>query len=52
MHFVDNRKETRVNVSDFFLHVFEELKAPESDMFMYNDNKTLAWFPPTVRPLA
>lgn len=37
-----------VNISDLFLYVFGELIDPKSDMFMYNDNKTLAWFPPKV----
>lgn len=39
-----------VNKSDFFLHVFDELLNPETDMFMFmtNDNETLAWFPPKV----
>lgn len=37
-----------VNTSDLFLHVLDELINPKSDMFMYNDNKTLAWFPPKV----
>lgn len=38
-----------VNVRDLFLHVFDELMAPESEMFMYNETKTLAWFPPRVK---
>lgn len=38
-----------VNIKDFFLHVFDELMDPESEMFMYNESKTLAWFPPKVR---
>ncbi|TWW77365.1 putative E3 ubiquitin-protein ligase HERC3 [Takifugu flavidus] len=46
VQFVDNRKVMKVNISDFFLYVFEELIDPRSDLFMYNDNKTLAWFPP------
>ncbi|XP_011616449.2 probable E3 ubiquitin-protein ligase HERC6 isoform X2 [Takifugu rubripes] len=46
VQFVDNRKVMKVNISDFFLYVFEELIDPKSDLFMYNDNKTLAWFPP------
>lgn len=39
-----------VNKRDFFLHVFEDLTAPESDMIMYNESNTLAWFPPKVGP--
>ncbi|XP_030007491.1 probable E3 ubiquitin-protein ligase HERC6 [Sphaeramia orbicularis] len=46
VQFVDDRKVTNVNKRDFFLHVFDELMAPESGMFMYNEHKTLAWFPP------
>ncbi|XP_042342287.1 probable E3 ubiquitin-protein ligase HERC6 isoform X2 [Plectropomus leopardus] len=46
VQFVDNRKVTNVNKKDFFLHMFDELIAPESEMFMYNESKTLAWFPP------
>ncbi|XP_041850243.1 probable E3 ubiquitin-protein ligase HERC6 [Melanotaenia boesemani] len=45
VQFVDDRKVMHVNKKDFFLHVFDELMAPESEMFMYNDSKTLAWFP-------
>lgn len=47
--FKDNRKLTNVNKHDFFLHVFDELIDPESDLFMYNDSQTLAWFPPKVK---
>ncbi|KAA8594211.1 hypothetical protein FQN60_005045, partial [Etheostoma spectabile] len=46
VQFVDNRKVMDVNKRDLFLHVFDELLAPESSMFMYNETKTLAWFPP------
>ncbi|XP_067363614.1 probable E3 ubiquitin-protein ligase HERC6 isoform X1 [Channa argus] len=46
VQFVDNRKPMNVNKNDMFLYVFDELVAPESEMFMYNENKTLAWFPP------
>ncbi|XP_044059535.1 probable E3 ubiquitin-protein ligase HERC6 isoform X2 [Siniperca chuatsi] len=46
VQFVDDRKVMNVNQRDFFLHVFDELKAPESEMFMYNERETLAWFPP------
>lgn len=49
--FKDNRTLMNVNISDFFLHVFDELIDPKSDMFMYNDNQTLAWFPPKVNLL-
>ncbi|CAB1327289.1 unnamed protein product [Coregonus sp. 'balchen'] len=40
---------TAVNKRDFFLHLFDELLAPESEMFMYNDTKTLVWFPAKPR---
>ncbi|KAF7662154.1 hypothetical protein LDENG_00243780 [Lucifuga dentata] len=48
VQFVDNRKMSLVNKTDFFLHVFDELMDPESEMFVYNEGKTCAWFP--VRP--
>lgn len=48
---MDNRKVMQVNMRDLFLHVFEELSAPESEILMYNETKTLAWFPPRVRPV-
>lgn len=47
---MDNRKVMNVNKRDLFLHVFDELIAPESELFMYNESKTLVWFPPRVRP--
>ncbi|KAL6116224.1 herc6 [Pungitius sinensis] len=46
VQFADDRKLTNVHKRDFFLHVFEDLMAPESDMIMYNESTTLAWFPP------
>lgn len=46
--FADHKKLMNVNISDFFFYVFAELIDPKSDMFIYNDNKTLAWFPPKV----
>uniref|UniRef100_UPI0037E84922 probable E3 ubiquitin-protein ligase HERC6 n=1 Tax=Semicossyphus pulcher TaxID=241346 RepID=UPI0037E84922 len=46
VQFKDDRKLMNVNKNDFFLHVFDELRrAPWSDMFMFNDSKTLRWFP-------
>lgn len=45
---MDEQKVMNVHKRDFFLHVFDELVAPESEMFMYNENKTLIWFPPSV----
>lgn len=46
---MEDMKLSLVNIRDFFLHVFEELLAAESEMFMYNDTKTLVWFPAKVR---
>ncbi|KAM6987468.1 putative E3 ubiquitin-protein ligase HERC6 [Tautogolabrus adspersus] len=45
VQFKDDRKLMNVNKSDLFLQVFDELIAPESEMFMYNESKTLLWFP-------
>ncbi|XP_075962646.1 putative E3 ubiquitin-protein ligase HERC4 isoform X1 [Anarhichas minor] len=33
---------------DFFHEVFHEMMSAESGMFMFNDSKTLAWFPSTA----
>ncbi|XP_026063010.1 probable E3 ubiquitin-protein ligase HERC4 isoform X1 [Carassius auratus] len=38
-------KRTDVNKKDFFLNVFKELCAPESQLLMYNDSNTMGWFP-------
>ncbi|KAM6931735.1 putative E3 ubiquitin-protein ligase HERC4 [Lycodopsis pacificus] len=46
VQFAEDRKLTNVNKSDLFLHAFDDLMAPESEMFMYNESNTLAWFPP------
>ncbi|XP_077396460.1 E3 ISG15--protein ligase HERC5-like isoform X2 [Festucalex cinctus] len=46
VQFVDDGKVLHVNKRDLFLHVFDELMAPQSNLFMYNERKTLAWFPP------
>ncbi|XP_029027784.1 probable E3 ubiquitin-protein ligase HERC3 isoform X2 [Betta splendens] len=46
VQFVDNRTVMNVNKKDLFLHVFDELLDPEGEMFMYNETKSLAWFPP------
>ncbi|KAM4627528.1 putative E3 ubiquitin-protein ligase HERC4 [Polymixia lowei] len=48
VQFVEDVKLTNVNKRDFFFYVFDELMAPESAMFMYNESQTLAWFP--VKP--
>ncbi|KAL1023560.1 hypothetical protein UPYG_G00042400 [Umbra pygmaea] len=49
VYFDEDLKLTNVYTRDFFLHLFDELLAPESEMFMYNDTKTLAWFPAKLR---
>ncbi|XP_061576509.1 probable E3 ubiquitin-protein ligase HERC6 [Cololabis saira] len=46
VQFVDDRQVMNVNKEDFFLYAFDELMAPESGMFLYNESQTLAWFPP------
>ncbi|ROL46519.1 E3 ISG15--protein ligase HERC5 [Anabarilius grahami] len=43
--YTEDMRRTAVNKKDFFLNVFKELCAPESQLFMYNDNNTLSWFP-------
>ncbi|XP_067261512.1 probable E3 ubiquitin-protein ligase HERC4 isoform X2 [Chanodichthys erythropterus] len=43
--YTEDMTKTDVNKRDFFLNVFQELCAPEYQLFMYNDNKTLSWFP-------
>ncbi|XP_010889879.2 probable E3 ubiquitin-protein ligase HERC3 [Esox lucius] len=50
VYFDEDSKQTDVYKRDFFLHLFDKLLKPDSRMFMYNDTKTLAWFPakPTV----
>ncbi|KAF5898054.1 putative E3 ubiquitin-protein ligase HERC4, partial [Clarias magur] len=46
VQFVEDSKLTKVNEQDFFLHIFSDLLAPKSGMFMYNDKQTMIWFPP------
>ncbi|XP_053176238.1 probable E3 ubiquitin-protein ligase HERC6 [Scomber japonicus] len=41
--YTDDRKVSNVNKKDFFLYLFKKLS--KSDMFMYNESKTVAWFP-------
>uniref|UniRef100_UPI0037E7E5B3 probable E3 ubiquitin-protein ligase HERC6 n=1 Tax=Semicossyphus pulcher TaxID=241346 RepID=UPI0037E7E5B3 len=43
--YMDDRKHMMVNKRDLFLHLFDELIAPESGLFICNDSKTLLWFP-------
>ncbi|XP_053477990.1 probable E3 ubiquitin-protein ligase HERC6 [Ictalurus furcatus] len=47
VQFVEDSRLTEVNKRDFFLHTFNELLAPKSEMFMYNDKErqTMIWFP-------
>ncbi|XP_032434396.1 probable E3 ubiquitin-protein ligase HERC3 [Xiphophorus hellerii] len=42
--FDENNEIDPVYVKDFFHEVFHELMSAESEMFMFNDSKTLAWF--------
>ena len=48
VQFVDETKLTLVQAKDFFLHTFDDLFAPDFGMFMYDDTKTLVWFPSKV----
>ncbi|KAI4884475.1 hypothetical protein NFI96_014103 [Prochilodus magdalenae] len=41
----EKHENTDVNRKDFFHHAFCTLMTSESSMFMYNDTKTLIWFP-------
>ncbi|XP_056460647.1 probable E3 ubiquitin-protein ligase HERC6 isoform X2 [Gadus chalcogrammus] len=41
---------TEISKEDFFINVFEELMNPGSNMFIYNEGQTLAWFPAQVEP--
>ncbi|XP_078139122.1 putative E3 ubiquitin-protein ligase HERC3 [Centroberyx gerrardi] len=45
VYFDGDSKLTDVYKRDFFHHLFHEMASTESGMFMYNDSKTLAWFP-------
>ncbi|KAM6971877.1 putative E3 ubiquitin-protein ligase HERC3 [Aplochiton taeniatus] len=45
VYFDEDSEPTLVYRRDFFLHLFKELMSLDSEMFMYNDAKTLAWFP-------
>ncbi|CAB1456190.1 unnamed protein product [Pleuronectes platessa] len=46
VQFVDERKGTDINQRELFLHLFDELIAPKSEMFMSNESETQIWFPP------
>ncbi|XP_060729053.1 probable E3 ubiquitin-protein ligase HERC4 [Tachysurus vachellii] len=43
--YCENFEKSDVNKRDFFHNAFKMLLDPESKMFMYNDTKTLIWFP-------
>ncbi|XP_078139120.1 putative E3 ubiquitin-protein ligase HERC3 isoform X2 [Centroberyx gerrardi] len=45
VYFDGDSKDADVYKKDFFHHLFHEMASTESGMFMYNDSKTLAWFP-------
>ncbi|KAF7654590.1 hypothetical protein LDENG_00067360 [Lucifuga dentata] len=45
VYFDENSKLTDVNKRDFFYHLFKEMMSAKSGMFIFNDSKTLAWFP-------
>ncbi|XP_024138390.1 probable E3 ubiquitin-protein ligase HERC4 isoform X2 [Oryzias melastigma] len=46
--FDGNPEVDNLYVKDFFYEVFHEMVSPEYGMFMFNDSKTLAWFPSKV----
>lgn len=46
--YCDNIQRSDVYKRDFFHNAFKMLLDPESEMFMYNDTKTLIWFPVEV----
>ncbi|GAA6094634.1 probable E3 ubiquitin-protein ligase HERC6 isoform X2 [Tachysurus ichikawai] len=43
--YCENFVQSDVNKRDFFHNAFKMLLDPESKMFMYNDTKTVIWFP-------
>ncbi|KAM6937862.1 putative E3 ubiquitin-protein ligase HERC4 [Xenentodon cancila] len=45
VYFDGDSKITNVYMKDFFHHLFRNIVATKSEMFMFNDSKTLAWFP-------
>ncbi|XP_026222369.1 probable E3 ubiquitin-protein ligase HERC4 [Anabas testudineus] len=45
VYFDEDTKVTDVYKRDFFHHLFGDMVSAESGMFMFNDSKTLAWFP-------
>ncbi|XP_056138852.1 probable E3 ubiquitin-protein ligase HERC6 [Lampris incognitus] len=49
VYFRDNLELTLRNKMDFFVDVFKVLTCPESGTLMYNESKTVAWFPARPR---
>ncbi|XP_039989978.1 probable E3 ubiquitin-protein ligase HERC3 isoform X2 [Xiphias gladius] len=45
VYFDEDPNVTDVYKRDFFHHLFHDIVSTKSDMFMFNDSKTLAWFP-------
>ncbi|KAM7396239.1 hypothetical protein PAMP_019296 [Pampus punctatissimus] len=45
VYFDEDPKVTDVYKRDFFHHLFHKMVSANSGMFMFNDSKTLAWFP-------
>ncbi|XP_037623786.1 probable E3 ubiquitin-protein ligase HERC3 [Sebastes umbrosus] len=45
VYFDENFTVDQVYKKDFFYELFHEMVSAESGMFMFNDSKTLAWFP-------
>ncbi|XP_029910454.1 probable E3 ubiquitin-protein ligase HERC3 isoform X2 [Myripristis murdjan] len=52
VYFDGDPKLTNVYMKDFFHKLFEEIASAKSGMFMYNDSKTLAWFPSKLQTTA
>ncbi|XP_029910455.1 probable E3 ubiquitin-protein ligase HERC3 [Myripristis murdjan] len=50
VYFDGDPQLTNVYMKDFFHKLFEEMASAKSGMFMYNDSKTLAWFPCRTTP--
>lgn len=49
VYFDGEPKITAVYKRDFFHHLCRDLVSAKSEMFMFNDAKTLVWFPSKVR---
>ncbi|KAL7401490.1 hypothetical protein ABVT39_000409 [Epinephelus coioides] len=46
----DDDDDIPLYMKDFFYEVFDEMVSADSGMFMFNDSKTLAWFPSKQQP--